>query len=130
MRIEDSPFWVLHPYLCRDVVIRRVQIRAHGASRAAVHGAKAVLIRSVTANSLRTLHTGMLSYDSRGREELSFFGELSYAFTPRLTGTIEQFPPAFSAKKVAGDWSRAKYDGFVTNSVVVFAVRYFLSMRR
>lgn len=40
-----------------------VQIRAHGASRAAVHGAKAVLIRSVTANSLRTLHTGMLSYD-------------------------------------------------------------------
>lgn len=40
-----------------------VQIRAHGPSRAAQHGAKAVLIRSVTANSLRTLHTGMLSYD-------------------------------------------------------------------
>jgi carboxypeptidase Q len=40
-----------------------VQIRAHGASRAAEHGAKAVLIRSVTANSLRTLHTGMLSYE-------------------------------------------------------------------
>ena len=30
VRIENSPFWVLHPYLCRDVVIRRVQIRAHG----------------------------------------------------------------------------------------------------
>ena len=28
--IEDSPFWVLHPLLCRDVVIRRVKIRAHG----------------------------------------------------------------------------------------------------
>lgn len=40
-----------------------VQIRAHGASRAGQHGAKAVLIRSVTANSLRTLHTGMLSYE-------------------------------------------------------------------
>ena len=40
-----------------------VQIRAHGASRAGQHGAKAVLIRSVTAHSLRTLHTGMLSYD-------------------------------------------------------------------
>ncbi len=40
-----------------------VEIRAHGASRAGQHGAKAALIRSVTANSLRTLHTGMLSYD-------------------------------------------------------------------
>jgi polygalacturonase len=30
VRIIDSPFWVLHPYLCRDVVIRRVQVRAHG----------------------------------------------------------------------------------------------------
>ncbi|HEX7984244.1 MAG TPA: glycoside hydrolase family 28 protein [Duganella sp.] len=28
--IEDSPFWVLHPLLCRDVVIRRVNIKAHG----------------------------------------------------------------------------------------------------
>ena len=28
--IEDSPFWVLHPLLCRDVVIRRVKIKAHG----------------------------------------------------------------------------------------------------
>jgi sulfate/thiosulfate transport system substrate-binding protein len=27
------------------------------------------------------------------------------------------------ANKVAADWSKAKYDGFVTNSVVVFAVR-------
>lgn len=28
--IQDSPFWVLHPFLCRDVVVRRVKIRAHG----------------------------------------------------------------------------------------------------
>ncbi|MEH0198228.1 glycoside hydrolase family 28 protein [Caulobacter sp. CCNWLY153] len=28
--IEDSPFWVIHPFLCADVVIRRVKIRAHG----------------------------------------------------------------------------------------------------
>jgi polygalacturonase len=30
INIIDSPFWVLHPYLCRDVVIRRVKIEAHG----------------------------------------------------------------------------------------------------
>jgi hypothetical protein len=30
IHIFDSPFWVLHPYLCRDVVIRRVDIAAHG----------------------------------------------------------------------------------------------------
>lgn len=30
IHIVDSPFWTLHPYLCRDVVIRRVDIRAHG----------------------------------------------------------------------------------------------------
>lgn len=40
-----------------------VQIRSSGPSRAAAYGAKAVLIRSVTANSLRTLHTGALNYD-------------------------------------------------------------------
>ena len=30
IRIVDSPFWVLHPYMCRDVVVRRVDIRALG----------------------------------------------------------------------------------------------------
>ncbi|WP_165703633.1 M20/M25/M40 family metallo-hydrolase [Enhygromyxa salina] len=39
-----------------------VQIRAHGPSKAGAHGAKAVLVRSVTASSLRTLHTGALNY--------------------------------------------------------------------
>lgn len=28
--IENSPFWVIHPYMCTDVVIRGVNIRAHG----------------------------------------------------------------------------------------------------
>lgn len=28
--IENSPFWTIHPLMCRDVVIRRVKIRAHG----------------------------------------------------------------------------------------------------
>ena len=40
-----------------------VQIRTRGPSRAAEYGAKALLIRSVTATSLRTLHTGTLVYD-------------------------------------------------------------------
>lgn len=28
--IEDSPFWVLHPFLCNDVIIRRVHVKAFG----------------------------------------------------------------------------------------------------
>lgn len=30
IHIADSPFWTVHPYLCRDVVVRGVDIRAHG----------------------------------------------------------------------------------------------------
>jgi polygalacturonase len=30
IQIENSPFWVLHPFLCRNVVIRRVKVSAHG----------------------------------------------------------------------------------------------------
>ncbi len=37
--------------------------RSRGPSRAAQHGAVGVLMRSVTAHSLRTPHTGALSYD-------------------------------------------------------------------
>lgn len=39
-----------------------VQYRVHGASRAAKHGAAAVLIRSVTGVSLGAPHTGMMHY--------------------------------------------------------------------
>ncbi len=30
VKITNSPFWVIHPYLCKDVVIRKVQVFAHG----------------------------------------------------------------------------------------------------
>ena len=30
IQIQDSPFWVLHPFLCKDVVIRDVKVQAHG----------------------------------------------------------------------------------------------------
>ena len=30
VRIRHSPFWTIHPYLCRDVTIRRVDVMAHG----------------------------------------------------------------------------------------------------
>lgn len=40
-----------------------VRIRGGGASEAAKVGAKAVLVRSVTANSLRSPHTGALRYE-------------------------------------------------------------------
>ncbi len=30
IHIQDSPFWVLHPYLCKDVVIRKISVSAHG----------------------------------------------------------------------------------------------------
>lgn len=28
--IENSPFWTIHPYLCQDVVVRRVKVQALG----------------------------------------------------------------------------------------------------
>jgi Zn-dependent M28 family amino/carboxypeptidase len=45
-----------------------VPARTHGATRAAKHGAKAVLIRSVTAHSLRSPHTGATRYEEGVRK--------------------------------------------------------------
>jgi Zn-dependent M28 family amino/carboxypeptidase len=42
-----------------------VRFRVHGADMAAKHGAVAILVRSVTARSLRTPHTGTLRYEDR-----------------------------------------------------------------
>ena len=30
VKVTNSPFWVIHPYLCKNVVIRKVQVKAHG----------------------------------------------------------------------------------------------------
>lgn len=30
VHIENSPFWTIHPYMCKDVVIRKVNVYAHG----------------------------------------------------------------------------------------------------
>jgi polygalacturonase len=30
IKITNSPFWTIHPYLCKNVVIRKVQVYAHG----------------------------------------------------------------------------------------------------
>jgi polygalacturonase len=30
IKVTNSPFWTIHPYLCKDVVIRHVHIFAHG----------------------------------------------------------------------------------------------------
>jgi Zn-dependent M28 family amino/carboxypeptidase len=43
--------------------LKGMQARLHAASEAAKRGARAVLVRSVTAVSLRTPHTGALQYD-------------------------------------------------------------------
>jgi len=45
-----------------------MQARLHGASEAAKRGARAVLVRSVTAVSLRTPHAGALGYDEGVRK--------------------------------------------------------------
>jgi len=43
---------------------KTVEYRSNGASRAAKHGAVAALVRSVTAHSLGTPHTGAMRYDN------------------------------------------------------------------
>jgi carboxypeptidase Q len=48
--------------------VQGMQARLHAASEAAKHGALAVLVRSVTAASLRTPHTGALDYTAGVRK--------------------------------------------------------------
>ncbi len=56
-----------HPMETREDMFRAygdaVKYRWSGASRAARHGALAVLVRSVTTRSLRTVHTGQMGYE-------------------------------------------------------------------
>src|SRR5690606_36355799 len=90
-----------------------VQIRAHGASKAAGYGAKAVLVRSVTANSLRTLHTGALNYDpdkpkipaaAITPEDADYFARTAARGQPikvKLKLGAKQLPDAVSANAVA-----------------------------
>lgn len=30
VKIRESPFWVIHPYMCKDVIIKNVNVYAHG----------------------------------------------------------------------------------------------------
>lgn len=90
-----------------------VQIRAHGASKAGGYGAKAVLVRSVTANSLRTLHTGALNYDpdkpkipaaAITPEDADYFARTAARGQPikvKLKLGAKQLPDAVSANAVA-----------------------------
>lgn len=48
--------------VCGTYYGEAVRFRANGARMAAAHGARAVLVRSVTAHSLRTPHTGTQGY--------------------------------------------------------------------
>ena len=45
-----------------------VRVRNHGAAAAAKHGAVGALVRSVTARSFRSPHTGMTRYEEGGRK--------------------------------------------------------------
>ncbi|WP_106391234.1 M28 family peptidase [Enhygromyxa salina] len=90
-----------------------VQIRSHGASNAAAHGAKAVLVRSVTASSLRTLHTGALNYDDDKPkipaaaitpEDAEWFARTAArgeTIKVRLTLGAKHLPDAVSANAIA-----------------------------
>ena len=42
-----------------------VEYRVDGASRAAQYGAKAMLVRSVASESVYSVHTGYMEYDSK-----------------------------------------------------------------
>ncbi|MCO4761436.1 MAG: M20/M25/M40 family metallo-hydrolase [Myxococcales bacterium] len=62
---NPMPAWTEHDGACYG---KTVVYRVKGAIMAAKRGAVAVLIRSVTARSLRSPHTGMLRYDNKTRK--------------------------------------------------------------
>ena len=59
---NPMPQWTPDKGACYGKTVR---FRVRGASKAAALGAAAVLVRSVTAHSLRSPHTGMLKYDEK-----------------------------------------------------------------
>lgn len=92
---------------------KNVQYRFHGAVRAAKYGAVASLIRSVSPNIMRNLHTGMMAYDDTipkiphaaiSPEDAMLFARLiSYGFSPMLKLEIdcETLPDAPSGNIIA-----------------------------
>jgi carboxypeptidase Q len=91
-----------------------VRYRVEGASRAAAAGAVAVLIRSVTARSLQTPHTGTLRYDPKApkipaaaltTEDAEFLARL-VATGERVTVRLEMeahFGPDVESANVIGE---------------------------
>ncbi|MGE0872904.1 MAG: M20/M25/M40 family metallo-hydrolase [Kofleriaceae bacterium] len=101
-----------------------VQYRTRGASRAAKLGAVAVLVRSVTAHSLRTPHTGALSYDpalpkipagSLTIEDSALIARLAAhgPVTVRLRLESQELPDAPSANVIAELKGRERPDEIV-----------------
>jgi carboxypeptidase Q len=90
-----------------------VRYRGGGASAAAKLGARAVLVRSVTAHSLRTPHTGSLRYDDQVAkipaaavtvEDAELIARLAASGEPvkvRLTMGARMLPDAASANVIA-----------------------------
>lgn len=98
--------------------------RTRGASMAAKHGAAAMLVRSLTAHSLRTPHTGAMSYDEAQPkvpaaavtvEDSQFLARLAAQgpVTVRLSLDSKQLPDARSANVIGELRGRDKPDEIV-----------------
>lgn len=99
--------------------------RVNGASRAAKLGARAVLVRSITAHSLRTPHTGMVRYEDKvpkipaaavSVEDAELIARLAAAgetVKVRLTMGARMLPDAESANVIAELVGREKPEEIV-----------------
>jgi hypothetical protein len=99
--------------------------RVNGASRAAKLGARAVLVRSLTAHSLRTPHTGMVRYEDKvpqipaaaiSVEDAELIARLAAAgetVKVRLTMGARMLPDAESANVIAELVGREKPEEIV-----------------